>query len=61
MPVKKKNNRKNTPQYVRDDAIVPKKGEVGKKPIPKIQGKRVDLNPRRVTALSTAGKKKRPK
>jgi hypothetical protein len=59
MPVKKKENLKNAPQEKRDSAIVPTKDEVSKSR-PR-QGTQKTITKQRVNALSTAGKKKRPK
>lgn len=59
MPVKKHANRKNAKQEDRDSAIVPTKEDAGKKPIPKANSK--TIVEQRTNALSTAGKKKKPK
>ena len=59
MPVNKKDNKKNAPQDKRDSAIVPTKDETRKKPI-QIETQ-IKTPKQRINALSTAGKKKRPK
>ncbi len=59
MPVNKKDNKKNAPPEKRDSAIVPTKDEQNKKQIPK--GTQTTPANKRVNALSTAGKKKKPK
>jgi hypothetical protein len=60
MPVKKGgDNRKNLPKANRDDRVIPKKEEGIKK---KLKTSKIGTTPRgRVNALSTQGKKKKPK
>jgi hypothetical protein len=59
MPIHKKDNMKNAPIEKRDSAIVPKKEEAHR--LPKVPEPTAAYTPRRVTALATAGRKKRPK
>ncbi len=62
MPVNKKDNKKNAPVEKRDSAIVPQKEQSQGKPKgtkTKVSSNETDGN--RVNALSTAGKKKKPK
>ena len=59
MPVNKKENKKNAPPEKRDSAIVPTKEEVGKKVLSSDMQKKVGTQ--RINALSTVGKKKKPK
>lgn len=60
MPVKKRGeSRKNLTPEERNDRVVPKKEEAGKKAPRK--GNDDKVAPRRVNALATQGKKKKPK
>lgn len=60
MPVKKHDNKKNAPMEKRDSAVVPTK-ENALKPKVKMEAHHARTMDKRVNALSTAGKKKRPK
>lgn len=59
MPINKKDNKKNAPAEKRDSAIVPSKDEANKNQIR--VGTQKTILKQRVNALSTVGKKKRPK
>ena len=59
MPVDKKDNKKNAPVEKRDSAIVPKKEEAGKNQI-RTGNDKINTK-QRINALSTVGKKKKPK
>lgn len=59
MPINKKDNKKNAPPEKRDSAIVPPKEDANKNPLRK--GTQKTVKKQRINALSTAGKKKKPK
>lgn len=59
MPINKKDNKKNASQEERDSAKIPTKEAVGKKQI--LSGPQKTLSTPRINALSTVGKKKKPK
>jgi hypothetical protein len=59
MPTKKRGlSRKNLPPEERDDRVIPTKENTEKKPLRSGKDK---VAPKRVTALATQGKKKKPK
>ena len=60
MPVRKHDDKKNAPVEKRDSAIVPPKEEASKQK-PQSNTSKKKVSDTRVNALSTAGKKKKPK